>query len=115
MTGVQTCALPISPIGDRLLLEHLNVRDGEFENRPNDSVTDLLLMNHTLYVYVRAFLEANEMVFMRPSEASQYVPQEMLDAVEIIHELILSDSWMSKYQKHKAFLNNVSQKLSHEA
>ncbi len=104
-----------SPIGDRLLLEHLNVRSGEFQNTPNDSVTDLLLMNHTLYVYVRAFLEANEMVFMRPSEASQYVPQEMLDAVEIIHELILSDSWMSKYQKHKTFLNNVSKKLSHEA
>ena len=71
-------------------------------------------MNHTLYVYVRAFLEANEMVFMRPSEASQYVPQEMLDAVEIIHELIMSDSWMNKYQKNKKFLNNVSKKLSHE-
>ena len=104
-----------SPIGDRLLLEHLNVRRGEFQSRPNDSITDLLLMNHTLYVYVRAFLEANEMVFMRPSEASQYVPQEMLDAVEIIHELILSDSWMKKYQKYKRFLNNVSKKLIHEA
>ena len=100
-----------SPIGDRLLLEHLNVRSGEFQSRPNDSITDLLLMNHTLYVYVRAFLEANEMVFMRPSEASQYVPQEMLDAVEIIHELILSESWMKKYQKHKKFLNDVSKKL----
>jgi len=54
------------------------------------------------------------MVFMRPSEASQYVPQEMLDAVEIIHELILSDSWMKKYQKYKSFLNNISKKLSHE-
>jgi hypothetical protein len=101
-----------SPIGDRLLLEHLNVRSGEFENRPNDSITDLLLMNHTLYVYVRAFLEANEMLFMRPSEASQYVPQDLLKAVEIIHELILSDSWMSKYQKHKKFLNDVSMKLT---
>jgi len=103
-----------SPIGDRLLLEHLNVRSGEFQSRPNDSITDLLLMNHTLYVYVRAFLEANELVFMRPSEASQYVPQEMLDAIEIIHELILSDSWMNKYQKHKNFLNAVSKKLSHD-
>lgn len=103
-----------SPIGDRLLLEHLNVRSGEFQNTPNDSVTDLLLMNHTLYVYVRAFLEANEMVFMRPSEASQYAPQEMLDAVEIIHELILSDSWMAKYQKHKKFLKTVSKKLNHD-
>ena len=51
------------------------------------------------------------MVFMRPSEASQYVPQEMLDAVEIIHELILSESWMKKYQKHKKFLTDVSKKL----
>ena len=104
-----------SPIGDRLLLEHLNVRSGEFQNKPNDSVTDLLLMNHTLYVYVRAFLEANEMMFLRPSEASQYVPQPLLDAVEIIHELILIDSWMKKYQKHKQFLNNVSKKMNHEA
>ena len=101
-----------SPIGDRLLLEHLNVRGGEFENKPNDGVTDLLLMNHTLYVYIRAFLEANEMVFMRPSEASQSVPQALLDAVEIIHELILSDSWMSKYKKHKQFLNAVSMRLN---
>jgi hypothetical protein len=101
-----------SPIGERLLLEHLNVRGGEFESKPNDSITDLLLMNHTLYVYVRAFLEANEMVFMRPSEASQYVPQALLDAVEIIHELILSDSWMSKYKKHKQFLNAVSMRLN---
>jgi hypothetical protein len=72
-------------------------------------------MNHTLYIYVRAFLEANEMVFMRPSEASQYVPQEMLDAVEIIHELIMSDSWMNKYQKSKKFLNAVSMKLNHDS
>ena len=54
------------------------------------------------------------MVFMRPSEASQYVPQALLDAVEIIHELILSDSWMSKYQKHKTFLNAVSMRLNHD-
>jgi len=27
-----------SPIGDRLLLEHLNVKSGEFENTPNDGV-----------------------------------------------------------------------------
>ena len=101
-----------SPIGDRLLLEHLNVRSGEFQNKPNDAVTDLLLMNHTLYVYVRAFLEANEMVFMRPSEASQYVPQPLLDAVEVIHDLVLGGTWMSKYQKYKKFLNNVSMKMN---
>ena len=71
-------------------------------------------MNHTLYVYVRAFLEANEMVFMRPSEANLYVPRQLLDAVEIIHDLILSKSWMAKYEKHKEFLNKVSMKLTHE-
>jgi hypothetical protein len=100
-----------SPIGDLINLDHLNVKSGAFENRPTDIVSDLLLMNHTLYVYVRAFLEANEMVFMRPSEASLYTPPEIMDGISIIHDLITSDSWMAKYTKHKKYLNDISQKI----
>ena len=100
-----------SPIGDMMNLDHLNVKSGAFENRPTDIVSDLLLMNHTLYVYVRAFLEANEMVFMRPSEASLYTPPEIMDGISIIHDLITSDSWMAKYTKHKKYLKDISQKI----
>jgi hypothetical protein len=60
---------------------------------------------------VRAFLEANEMVFMRPSEASLYTPPEIMDGISIIHDLITSDSWMAKYTKHKKYLNDISQKI----
>jgi hypothetical protein len=101
-----------SPIGDLLNLDHLNVKHGAFQNRPTDLISDLLLMNHTLYVYVRAFLEANEMVFMRPSEASVYAPPEIMDGVEIIHDLITSNTWMKKYKKHKDYLNQISAKMS---
>ena len=104
-----------SPLGDMMNLEHLNVKSGLFENKPTDIFSDLLLMNHTLYVYVRAFLEANEMVFMRPSEASLYTPPEIMDAVEIIHDLITSDSWMAKYKKHKDYLNRISKKIKKES
>lgn len=93
-------------------LEHLNVKHGAFQNRPTDLISDLLLMNHTLYVYVRAFLEANEMVFLRPSEAAVYAPPEIMDGVEIIHDLITSNTWMKKYKKHKEYLNQISAKMS---
>jgi hypothetical protein len=42
------------------------------------------------------------------SKSNKMTNKEMLDAVEIIHELIMSDSWMNKYQKNKKYLNNVS-------
>jgi hypothetical protein len=96
-----------SPIGDLITLDQLNVRGGEFQKTPWDSISNHILTNHNVWVYVRSFLEANELAFMHPSEAQKAVPQKLLDACALIDDLFADDRWQAKLKKHKKLLTEV--------
>jgi hypothetical protein len=99
-----------SPVGDLLTLSHLNIRGGEFQRGAYDTVSNHLLTNHNLWVYVRGFLEANELAFMRASEADKAVPQKLLDMCAFIEHIMGEERWQAKLKKEKLLLADVFSK-----
>jgi hypothetical protein len=93
-----------SPIGELLTLDHLCVNGDSYEAMPTDKVTNLLLINHTLYVYVRAFLEANELAFQRINEAEESVPKQLLEVISLIESLFKAKDWRKKLKQNEEFL-----------
>jgi hypothetical protein len=99
-----------SPLGDLLTLNQLNVRGGEFNSKSLDTIGTHILTNHNCWVYVRAFLEANELTFMHASEADKAVPQKLMDTCAFIEDLLGEDAWQAKLKKQHKLLNNVFSK-----
>ena len=99
-----------SPIGDLLTLNHLNIRGGEFQRGAYDTVSNHLLTNHNVWVYVRSFLEANELAFMQASEADKAVPQKLIDMCAFIEDILGEERWQAKLQKEKLLLADVFSK-----
>jgi len=99
-----------SPIGDLLTLNHLNIRGGEFQRGAYDTVSNHLLTNHNVWVYVRGFLEANELAFMQASEADKAVPQKLIDMCAFIEYILGEERWQAKLKKEKLLLADVFSK-----
>lgn len=99
-----------SPLGDLLTLNHLNVRDGEFQRGAFDNVSNTMLINHNVWVYVRSFLEANELAFMHVSEADKAVPQKLLDTCAFIEDIFSHTNWQAKLKKEEKLLADVFNK-----
>ena len=101
-----------SPVGELMTLDHINVNGGAFQGKPADLVSWLLMINHTLYVYVRSFLEANELVFMDRNSAQHTVPKEILDVVKFIEHVFNVKKWKPVLDKKKPELDVWSKKFS---
>jgi hypothetical protein len=103
-----------SPIGDLLTLNHLNIRGGEFQKGAYDTVSNHLLTNHNVWVYVRSFLEANELAFMHASEADKAVPQKLIDMCAFIEDILGEERWQAKLKKEKLLLAEVFKKSTND-
>lgn len=103
-----------SPLGDLLTLNQLNVRGGEFNSKTLDTIGTHILTNHNLWVYVRSFLEANELAFMHASEADKAVPQKLMDICAFIEDLLGEDAWQAKLKKNHKLLTDVFSKKSQQ-
>jgi hypothetical protein len=103
-----------SPLGDLLTLKHLNVRGGEFQKGAYDTVSNHLLTNHNVWVYVRSFLEANELTFMHSSEADKAVPQKLLDTCAFIEDIFTHENWQAKLKKEKKLITEVFNKQGYK-
>ena len=101
-----------SPIGDLLTLNHLNIRGGEFQRGAYDAVSNHLLTNHNVWVYVRSFLEANELAFMHASEADKAVPQKLIDMCAFIDSILGEERWAAKLKKESKLLKEVFSKTA---
>lgn len=99
-----------SPIGDLLTLNHLNVKGGSFQKVPYDAISNNILINHNVYIYVRSLLEANELAFMGKSEADKAVPQALLDVCDVIEGLIGESTWKKKLRTHDKLFSEVFSK-----
>ena len=99
-----------SPVGDLLTLNHLNIRGGEFQRGAYDAVSNHLLTNHNVWIYVRSFLEANELAFMQASEADKAVPQKLIDMCAFIQDILGEEHWVAKLKKEKLLLADVFSK-----
>jgi len=100
-----------SPIGDLLTLRDLNVRGGLFQNGAFDTISNHIITNHNVWVYVRSFLEANEIAFMQGSESVQTVPESMLELMELIDTLFATERWTTLLKKNKNLISEVFKRV----
>lgn len=96
-----------SPLGDRLRLSDLNVYGGDYTVKCYDDISGFMLTNHNCWVYVRSFLEANELAFRLKSDADKAVPQHLLDLLEFIENLLSVQNWEAELKKHQKLLHSV--------
>ena len=104
-----------SPVGDLITLNDLNIRGGEFQRNAYDTISNHLLTNHNVWVYVRSFLEANELAFMLSSEADKAVPQKLIDMCAFIEYILGEDRWQTKLKKESKLLTDVFSKSDKES
>lgn len=100
-----------SPLGELMTLDHINVNGGKYQGMSTDTISWLLMINHTLYVYVRSFLEANELVFLDRSSAQETVPNEILEVIDFIEHVFTVKNWKRELTKNKPMLDRVYGKI----
>ena len=94
-----------SPLGQRLLLNHLSIRDGMFDKRNFDSISNTLLIHHNIWVYVDAFETANDLVLARDKAR---VPALYLDCIDFIANVFQCGSWQASIAANKGLLDSVA-------
>jgi hypothetical protein len=73
-----------SPLGQRLKLNELNVREGKWQPRQYDSLSNAMLINHNVWTYLDTFRRANELF---EQQRWDRVPREFVECVEVIGEV----------------------------
>lgn len=99
-----------SPIASRFSLQDLNPRQSDFEIKTTDNLSDEILCNHNVYVYLKAFRAANEAVFKPDGVA----PVELKQAAQIIEGLFALKDWESALNAHKDSLQALLDREKNE-
>jgi hypothetical protein len=104
------CTLPFphqqSPLGKVLMLNELNVQEGMWEKRQYDSLSNALVINHNIWVYLDAFQQANNIVFARDVNR---IPSDYLQCFDLIKHLFCTTSdWTNELEKNKELLDKVA-------
>lgn len=94
-----------SPLGQIMLVNHLNVREGMWEKRTFDTISNIMLMNHNTWVYLDAFKTANDLVDRRGVGS---VPPSFLKAVDFIAHVFSVQNWRTELANNKQFLDSVA-------
>ena len=96
-----------SALGKLLFMQHLTVDGDQYSSRRIDSLTNLFLVNHNLWVYIDAFERANEIAF---SDSRGSLPRDLahaLDAIEIIFAKP-KQQWQAELTSRKPVLDRVA-------
>lgn len=101
-----TKAFPYSsPLGDRLALGHMNVRGGEWNHRSFDTVSNLLLTNHNVWVFLDAFERANQIAF---NSDRSCMPQHWAACLDFIDDIFNASDWQAELQGETRLLDSVT-------
>jgi hypothetical protein len=85
---------PGSPLSDLLAVGDMNPRTSPYAAQTFDVFSFMALANHNCYVAIRAFIDANEIVFGARSSA----PQEIADLIGAIGDLFECEEWARHLQ-----------------
>lgn len=75
-----------SPLGKVLMANHLSVQSGTWKKRQFDALSNALLVNHNIWVYLDAFKQANDIVASRNVNR---IPALYLECLNLIEQLFL--------------------------
>jgi hypothetical protein len=104
-----------SPLGKLLELGHLNVSDVDDagQRKQYDTVSLMLLVNHDIWVTLKAIEMANDLAFGADSEAT--TPRTLVDCIAYINEVFdvaySKGDWRKYLLEHKALFDAHSQSI----
>jgi hypothetical protein len=61
---------------------------------------------------VRAFLEANELIFLDRIQAQNCTPKELLEVIDFIEHVFSIKNWQREIKKNKTMLDDVFKKIT---
>jgi hypothetical protein len=94
-----------TPLGQLLELKHLVIKDDAFASRRIDDVSNQLMCNHNIWVYLDASQRANQIAF--GSQRSN-LPSQILDALHVIETAFKVDDWQAYIDANKWALDVVA-------
>jgi hypothetical protein len=93
-----------SPLGDQLMMHHLIIDDAEHSARRNDTLSNMMLINHNIWVYLDAARRANAAAFGGAGE----IPADLTAVLAVIGEAFASSDWQRVIAEHKPLLDRVA-------
>ena len=96
-----------SPVASKMSLQDFNPRKADYAVKTTDDLSDEVLCNHNVYVYLQAFREGNDAVFKRGGVA----PPELKDAAKFIESLFAMKDWESALDAHKDSLQSILKRV----
>ena len=94
-----------SPVGRQLMLHHLSVRDGIWDQRNFDSISNALITNHNVWVYLDAMKQANDLAAARDAGR---VPALLLECLAFIEDVLEREDGMSMVDGNSRLLDAVA-------
>lgn len=91
-----------SPIGRNFTTQDLNPRAGAFDITTTDPLTDAVLVNHNVYVFLRTMIAANEAVFVHDQ-----APEVIKRVVSFIDSLFSSANWDQQLEEQASALDEL--------
>jgi hypothetical protein len=91
-----------SPISSLLTIGDMNPKKSSYDKYTFGSFSPHALGNHNLYVYLRAFIDANDAAFNGGT-----VPQRIADLVGLLKELFAAEQWQTLLESNAARLRQV--------
>lgn len=96
-----------SPIGQLLTLGDLNVYQGLYQKRRFDTISNAMLVNHNVYVYLQSIEMANNQAFS--SDPDRLVPRLYEQCIDVIFEAFDKPNWYSYLESESPLLDAHSQ------
>ncbi len=93
-----------SPLADQLLMHHLVVRDEQFQKRRIDNLSNMMLVNHNVWVYLETMWQANQQAFAR----NRQIPDDYAAVLDFISTVFAAQDWMAMIDANHALLDRVA-------
>ena len=93
-----------SPLGNQLMMHHLIIDDAEYSARRNDTLSNMMLINHNIWVYLDAARRANAAAFGGAGE----IPADLSAVLEVIGETFAASDWERVLTKNQPLLDRVA-------
>lgn len=104
----QTNPLPFpvsSPLGDQLMLHHLVVNGSDMKGRRIDTLTNMMLINHSLWVYLDAGRRANAAAF---GPFVGQIPADLGAALHVIEAVFAAENWTDLIARERPVLDQIA-------
>lgn len=95
----------MSPIGAHFFINHFVIKDDEFSGRRIDDISNALLINHNMWVYLDAFRRANALAFATPNRP---IPNRYAEVIDTIYEAFTVDNWADFLAGKKVLLDYIA-------